>query len=282
MAIARVTLVCPTCGKEFEKTKTCYNRKEADRWEEYMKTTDMECPECYKAHKAAETEAAVTEIIAKFNLPEITGVSDKQIKFANDLRNKYLLTLDAEKASVMLEKMEEKLENGEWKKACVAGAEKSGKSENYVQWNAMHRAAIDKLVVLMHTSDAHTLIDLLNDDMAWIDGTAAVVNAIAEAVNAIEASIKATETETTATEEGNDNNAAEETTTATETKKTTYDKSAIMRNAWAKKKAAGDKNTFGECLKEAWAEAKKAAGVETTTTKRTRRSTKTTNAVYAH
>lgn len=280
MAVARVTLVCPTCGAEFTKTKTCYNRKEADRWEEYMKTTDMECPECYKARKAADAEAAVAEIIAKFGMPEITGVSDKQIKYANDLRNKCLLSLDAEKAMARIAEMKERIANGEWAKA--REETKSSKIQNVAQWYALHNAGVDKLVVLMHTADAHTLIDLLKDEMAWANASAAVVDAVAEAVNAIAESIKA-EAETAATEGGNDNNANEETTSeTTETKKTTYDKSAIMRSAWAKKKAAGDKKTFGECLREAWAEAKKAAGVDTAAAKRTRRSRKTTNAVYAY
>lgn len=278
MAVARVTLVCPTCGVEFTKTKTCYNRKEADRWEEYMKTTDMECPECYAARKAH----AAAEINAKFGMPEITGVSDKQIKYANDLRNKYLLTLDVEKVSAAVDRMKEMLANGEWEQGCTKVSAKSGASVAKVQYNALRAQGIAKLVVLMHTTDAHTLIDMLNDEMAWIDATETVVSAAAEAVNAIAESIK-TETETTATEDGNDNNANEETTSeTTETKKTTYDKSAIMRSAWAKKKAAGDKKTFGECLREAWAEAKKAAGVDTTATKRTRRSSETTNAVYAY
>lgn len=279
MAVARVTLVCPTCGAEFTKTKTCYNRKEADRWEEYMTTTDMECPECYKARMAAETEAAAAEIIAKFGMPEITGASDKQIKYANDLRNKYLLTLDVEKVSAAVDRMKEMLANGEWEQGCAKVSAKSGASVAKVQYNALRAHGIAKLVVLMHTTDAHTLIDMLSDEMAWIDATETVVNAAAEAVNAIAESIKA-ETEAAATEDGNDNNANVETTT--DAKKTTYDKSAIMRSAWAKKKAAGDQKTFGECLREAWAEAKKAAGVDTTATKRTRRSSKTTNAVYAY
>ncbi len=95
MAKATVELICATCGQSFEISKACYNRKEADEWVAYMSDhTDCTCSECYKKQKQAEREAEkqkfVEDVYSKLPLPQIEGVSEKQIKFAEDLRIKFV------------------------------------------------------------------------------------------------------------------------------------------------------------------------------------------------
>ena len=50
------------------------------------------CPECYKRQQEERCKA----LAAEYNLPEITGVSDKQIAFAESLRGRYLTNYEAE------------------------------------------------------------------------------------------------------------------------------------------------------------------------------------------
>lgn len=254
MAIARVTLVCPVCGKEFEAERKCMNRKQADSWEEWAKDSGMVCADCYKAQRYASVAEKAAEMVARFNLPEITGKSDKQIKYANDLRNKFLANeVKPENADVYEEALSKAAEMADAKIA----PRKTG----------------SKLLILMYNADARIVIDVINDK--YVDREMQTLVDAAHAALVADAAEEAAKAEAEAT---------------AETKKTSYDKSAIMRSAWAKYKAKGNKKTFGECLKAAWAEAKKAAGVETTAAKRTttektakttRRTTKTSTAVYA-
>lgn len=95
MAKAVVNLICEKCGAEYTRTKICYNRKEADSWEAYMTDrAECLCLECYKEKKKAEYEAEkqkfVDECYSKLNLPQIDGVSEKQVKYAEDLRIKFV------------------------------------------------------------------------------------------------------------------------------------------------------------------------------------------------
>ena len=92
MAKATVTLVCKTCGKEFTTSVIKRNRSEADSWEEWSKKNICECPECYKSRRNAEDLAEAKQILAGVTFAELTG-SDKQIKWANDIRAKQIAKL---------------------------------------------------------------------------------------------------------------------------------------------------------------------------------------------
>lgn len=87
-AIAKCT--CAKCGEKFEKVHFGYNRKDADQWKEWAEENCTICPDCWRKLQQEEDAAKAAEIIERFSLPEITGKSEKQIKFANDLRNKLL------------------------------------------------------------------------------------------------------------------------------------------------------------------------------------------------
>lgn len=101
MAKGRVELTCCKCGEEFWVEKTCYNRTDANEWEAWMKDQNRLCKECYaeemrqkreaeKAAEAAKNAEAAAE--CPIQLPGLTG-SEKQIKWAKDIRNKLIAKL---------------------------------------------------------------------------------------------------------------------------------------------------------------------------------------------
>lgn len=92
MAIASITLTCNTCGKKFEHRRNCYNRSEANRYEQWAENNITECPACWhKAQEAAKAKALADKLTeCGFVLPVIEGVSDKQIAYAEKLRTRYL------------------------------------------------------------------------------------------------------------------------------------------------------------------------------------------------
>jgi hypothetical protein len=57
MAKATAVCTCRECGKEFEKTKTCYNRRDADSWETWAASHYDLCPTCYGKQQAEKEKA---------------------------------------------------------------------------------------------------------------------------------------------------------------------------------------------------------------------------------
>lgn len=120
MARGMVECTCERCGNTFTKIKHgCMNRADATRWEEWAKENCTLCPDCWAKDKKAADEQRVAALIKEFNLPDITGVSEKQIKYATDLRN------DALKNS---ERNIRKIRN------CIEAAEK-GEFDDYAREN---------------------------------------------------------------------------------------------------------------------------------------------------
>lgn len=78
MAKATATCTCAKCGATFTRTKICYNRRDADSWEDWAVANFDECTACYTARKAAEREAAAA---AEAELPltlHMTGYPDRR------------------------------------------------------------------------------------------------------------------------------------------------------------------------------------------------------------
>ncbi len=102
MAKASVMVTCSVCGKTYTATKTCYNRREADNWESWVvNQNDHFCTECYAEKmrvKREQERASEAEKNAKLaekctiSLPELVG-SEKQVKWANDIRTKFIAKL---------------------------------------------------------------------------------------------------------------------------------------------------------------------------------------------
>ena len=98
MAIATVDLVCSTCGANFTHRHKCYNRNEANRYEDWAANNIHECPECRARRLKAEREEARVRKYEQISLqiqglgivlPDISG-TERQIAYANDLRMDHL------------------------------------------------------------------------------------------------------------------------------------------------------------------------------------------------
>ena len=68
MAKATATCRCKECGEVFTKTKICYNRQQANEWEQWTESHCTICPACYA--KAKEAEYAATHSIKEMRYSE--------------------------------------------------------------------------------------------------------------------------------------------------------------------------------------------------------------------
>lgn len=103
MAKARANCTCSECGVEFVREKVCYNRSEADKWEEWAASTSQKCPDCWKkeqeklkaeeeARRAEERELAASTA-QELELPVLSG-SEKQVAWANVIRQNVLYYIE--------------------------------------------------------------------------------------------------------------------------------------------------------------------------------------------
>lgn len=108
MAKAHATCTCARCGKQWTAEATKNNRKDADAWAEWAAENYTVCPECYHEFKKSEQEEKEQKIYDKYVdvLPEITNGSEKQIKYADDLRRKYIANNE-----IFIRKMQALLQN---------------------------------------------------------------------------------------------------------------------------------------------------------------------------
>ena len=104
MTRAKVNLICQKCKKEFTHIKHHLpNGKSRDNYENWAKKNITVCQECWKAEqevsKQAERENQATEntktaLECPWILPVLEG-SEKQIKWATDIRNNLIAQLAA-------------------------------------------------------------------------------------------------------------------------------------------------------------------------------------------
>lgn len=140
MARAIAECKCNKCGAKFEKVQFRPNRKMADEKD------------------AAEAEALIEEL----HLPEIVGKSEKQVKYASDLRNKYIVR-SAEYIRFMHNCLFDEQFKG--RKQCEAEAKKEGlsvsawieKRANSTPYDYENHAAW----TVLHSSEAREIIDAL-------------------------------------------------------------------------------------------------------------------------
>lgn len=97
MSRVKMVLKCEHCGKTFEHIHMCRNSTEAGTYEAWARENITTCPDCYAAQKRAHQLDAVSGYISSFSeqhpLPQITGVSEKQIAYASSLREKFIRDL---------------------------------------------------------------------------------------------------------------------------------------------------------------------------------------------
>ena len=86
MAVARAKCHCKECGCDFIYTKAdCYNRSDANSFEEWASANIDLCSSCLARLKAEEASAKAAEELE--NGPELTG-SEKQVQWALNIRAK--------------------------------------------------------------------------------------------------------------------------------------------------------------------------------------------------
>lgn len=158
MAKAKASCRCATCGKEFTAEKICRNRTEADSYEAWASENMTECPECRRARISAEAVEAAEAIILEYNLPEITGVSDKQVAYARDLRSKHLARKKDLVASYVGQR---KAECSEAALANLHSQALRGAGKNVLASYRTHMLRYEYLPVLFCTGDARLIIDCL-------------------------------------------------------------------------------------------------------------------------
>lgn len=99
MAVGVASCTCERCGARFEKRATRANRREADSWVAWAEENITVCPDCYRAEKAAKAEAEIEKATAEIGLAELEG-SVKQVSWATDIRNKFIVASASFLASV--------------------------------------------------------------------------------------------------------------------------------------------------------------------------------------
>ncbi len=156
MARAIAECTCATCGAKFEKVQFRPNSKMANEWKTWAEENCTTCPDCWHKEKQEKDAAKAAEIIERFNLPEITGKSEKQIKFANDMRNELLAQPETAKN---LQLIAECLSD----ERCKAQAEKEGMSvEEWVAKAAKRKWYNGEAIWTIYKSgEARYIIDAL-------------------------------------------------------------------------------------------------------------------------
>lgn len=86
MAKATAVCTCKVCGRNFERTATKRNRREADSWEAWAVSYYDMCPECMDAQTQLHAEESTKRSVA-LGLPALTG-SYRQVAWAEDIRTK--------------------------------------------------------------------------------------------------------------------------------------------------------------------------------------------------
>ena len=114
------------------------------------------CPECYKKQQEERGKA----LAAEYNLPEITGVSDKQIAFAESLRGRYLTSSEYEIKKLTEIMHELRTEHRAELDAMLA---KLGQTEDEFFAQRSHKRGLGKAYTVLTTGEARQIIDALNN-----------------------------------------------------------------------------------------------------------------------
>jgi len=146
-----VTYSCGHTG-EVQLFGTNKDRERKIKWYEQSAL----CPDCYRKQQ----EERGKELAAEYNLPEITGVSDKQIAFAATLRTRYLVNYEAElnKLTSLLHEL-----HTEHQAEFEAMLAKLDQSEAEYLAQRTRKMGLGKAYTVLTTGEARQLIDVLNN-----------------------------------------------------------------------------------------------------------------------
>lgn len=162
MAIAKVTLICANCGNEFVHRKECWNRTDADNYENWATTHIDTCPECYKKSLAAEKESILFDTLKTcgYKLPNLSGVSDKQIAYAEKVRARYLSN-NIERIMAYHEGMEQ-TKDPAYMIAFAAECKKHGLTIEDGLMQSIKDAHLDTVHLLLTCESAKEILDHVN------------------------------------------------------------------------------------------------------------------------
>ena len=162
MAIASVTITCAECGKAFEHRKTCRNRSEADNYESWALNHIDTCPECYKKSLAAEKESILFDTLKTcgYKLPRLSGVSDKQITYAEKVRARYLSN-NIERIMTYHEGMEQ-TKDPAYMIVFAAECKKHGLTTEDGLMQSIKNAHLDTVHLLLTCESAKEILDHVN------------------------------------------------------------------------------------------------------------------------
>ena len=162
MAKATAKCTCAKCGKIFEVTKICYNRQDANQFEDYAARTYTECRDCYQERMNKENAEIAKTIIEKYGFPAaIEGKSKKQINYANNLRDKYLVKCDTSRLEA-LDDFCKGIADDNYLKMLKEEADQSYNGDvEKLKAEIMEYYDIAKLYVLKTETNASAIIDLL-------------------------------------------------------------------------------------------------------------------------
>lgn len=149
MAKGTAICICETCGKEFEVEKICYNRRDADQWAEWAAEHYCECTSCYRKRMDEEAKKEAEAM----NLPEIVAVSEKQKKYAEDIRAKYIRRSKTEIKYV--QNMLKCLDPAEAQKI----ANTKGKTVVEMLTSVFERRGVLSAYIMLTSADARQIID---------------------------------------------------------------------------------------------------------------------------
>lgn len=156
MAKAVAYCKCEKCGEEFVKENRLMSRSAADNWTEWAEANITICPKCWSKAKREKDEKRYDELKDELRLPEITGKSDKQIAFANDLRIR-CVARNAER----LREVRREIDGVSAEEVAEVMAEKKTDEDGALRKIFDRRMQYAHYVVLT-TSSARELIDLLH------------------------------------------------------------------------------------------------------------------------
>lgn len=159
MSKVNLTLTCVSCGNTFNHVHFCRNTTEAETYKVWAAKNVTICPECYKKAIAAEKAEKCAEALAKcaFTLPELNGVSDKQIAYARKVREAYIydnLGL-LNKYAKVLQTLKDPEQRARFAKQC----KDYGLTFDEGLKKSLKNMGLTKLHIMLTSKDAHEILE---------------------------------------------------------------------------------------------------------------------------
>ena len=155
MAKAIAYCKCEKCGKEFVKENRFQGRDLADNWTKWAEANVTLCPKCWGQAMRERDEKRYDALKDELRLPEITGKSEKQIAFANDLRIR-CVARNAER----LKEVRKEIDSVSAEEVAKVMAEKKTDEDGAMRKIFARKLRYDYYIVLT-TNNASELINLL-------------------------------------------------------------------------------------------------------------------------